>query len=103
DGRDPGANLDLLAQYTAGVDTGIPSNPSAVSTLTRNNTPSCDAAGSPDSGCTQTFLGTSTDPANTNAQTQVINPTPGNVSNIDFGTLLYPGLNGEKWCELQPW
>ncbi len=74
---------------------------------TANNTASCtnDPGGSGfiPSYCTAAFAGFSTASANTTAQTTVVQPPAGHISQMSIHTLLYSGWNGRVICAYQPW
>jgi hypothetical protein len=69
---------------------------------TGNNTSACSADGTP-SYCNEAFPGFKTNPNNTSAQTQTVDPQPGHVSAEKLSALMYSGFTGKFLCEYQPW
>lgn len=67
-----------------------------------SNGSGCSALGSP-AYCTKAFTPLSTDPANTNAQTQLVIPAPANYSTVDLHTYLYSGNTTRVLMHWQPW
>jgi hypothetical protein len=95
DGKDPGADQTQLANVLAGNVVGTD--------ITASNSSACANNGVPTPGCSKRFAGLSTNAGNTNAQTQIPDPAPTNVSTKSISSLMYSGFNGDVWCEYQPW
>jgi hypothetical protein len=111
DGLQRGANIAQIdaaidsTQYTCATPCGtgpFPDGSIGLTQFTANNTAACKASNDAP-GCYQAFTGLLTDPANTAAITQVVDPAPSNVSTIPIDSYMYSGFNGQVWCELQPW
>lgn len=71
-------------------------------TMAGNNTSACSARGEP-SYCKSRFMGNHTRASNSDAQTLVVNPPPGNVNFADLHALLYPGSTSKIVFHYQPW
>lgn len=68
-----------------------------------HNGSACIGNGATHAGCSSAFLGLSTDTANTNALTQVVDPAPANYSTLDAHTYLYSGNTTRVGVHWQPW
>jgi hypothetical protein len=67
-----------------------------------NNTSACSARGEP-SYCKSGFPGNNTRASNSDAQTVVVNPPPGNVNFSDLHALLFAGSTSKIVFHYQPW
>jgi hypothetical protein len=86
--------------------TGAPVPVSTLARQTSNNTTVCSSSNDPASNlpyCSTFFNGFNTSPANTGAQTLIMNPPAGHVSNVSVKQLLSSGWTGRLICEYQPW
>src|SRR5246127_2581677 len=72
------------------------------SALAGNNTSACSERGVP-LYCKSAFNGNNTKASNTEAQTVVVNPVPGNVNFCDLHPMLYPGSTSKILFRYQPW
>jgi hypothetical protein len=86
--------------------TGGPVTIGTVIQQTSNNTSLCSSSNDPGgnlSYCSAFFDGFNTNPANTAAETLVVDSPAGHVSKLSIKQLIYPGWNGRLICEYQPW
>jgi hypothetical protein len=103
------ASASFSATPSGPTLTGGTGGPVSVGTLihqTSNNTSLCSSSNDPGgnlSYCSTFFEGFNTNPANTAAETSVVDSPAGHVSNLSIKQLLYPGWNGRLICEYQPW
>ena len=72
------------------------------SAIVGNNTSACSERGVPPY-CKSAFAGNKTKGSNTEAQTLVVNPVPGNVNFSDLHSMLYPGSTSKILFHYQPW
>ncbi len=75
-------------------------------TETGNNTSACSGVGDPaglQAYCAGNFAGFNTKSANTNAETQIVDPIPGHVSAIKLINYLYSGAPTKFIAAYQPW
>ncbi len=100
------------ATLTGGTDATPPPPPPPpvpIGTLllqTSNNTSACSSPDDPGGNrpyCFDYYNGNVTNPADTQAQTVVVNSPAGHVSNVSLHTLMDANWGGKFICEYQPW
>jgi hypothetical protein len=107
-GSAPSFTLNVTASgSTAGYICfgGVPvSNPpfTNLTLQTQNNTSACSTSTFP-SYCTIAMPAFTTTSSNTNAQTQVLAPTPGHVSQLPVSNYFYSGNTIKNVAAIQPW